>query len=720
MRTASAVLAGTLALTSGASAVLAAGTDSTPEAPAAETDGAATVPAAETGGKEEVVYVMLDASGAVTGVYVVNSFAGGDIVDYGNYTDVRNLTTEDAVTLDGDKVTLHTDADKVYYQGDLAEAELPWNISLRYYMEGKEYPAEEIAGMSGSLEIRISITENTKCSESFWDGYALQASLTLDADKCKNIEAEDATIANVGSDKQLSYIILPGEGAELSITADVTDFEMDAVSINGVKLNLDLDMDESALTDKVKEIQDAIAELNDGALELADGAGTLSAGAADVEEGSKSLLDGAIELKDGAGSVDQGAASLKDGVAKVQSALDALNSQSQTLTGGSAEVLSALKTIQNSLQGVSVNAEQLSQLAASSTQIKAGIDALTAGLDTMGVSIDNYYSALAASGISDVNAFAAQNEQAASALGITDTQRALYGAYTTGGDAEVMTTLGTLCASGDAEATALYQQYSQSGDAGTISTYVATAGKLITVETLLLADASYIRGSDTVIAGVDASLDAQNGQLMTGALTLQSSYAQYDAVIQNMVASLGLLADNMAALKSGIDTLTANYETLDAGIGSYTSAVAQIREGYGQICQGSVSLADGTSQLCGGVTALADGADALYSGTSELYDGSVDLYDGTQELHDGTEEFRSETENVDTEISDKISETVDEMTGKNVETVSFVSEKNTNVDSVLFVIKTEAVAVPEEEEPEEQVKVDQNMWEKFLALFGIE
>ena len=43
---------------------------------------------------------------------------------------------------------------------------------------------------------------------------------------------------------------------------------------------------------------------------------------------------------------------------------------------------------------------------------------------------------------------------------------------------------------------------------------------------------------------------------------------------------------------------------------------------------------------------------------------------------------------------------------------SFVSEKNTNIDSVQFVIKTEEVEDTEEKETEER-----NVWKKFLALF---
>ena len=51
--------------------------------------------------KEEVIYANLTASGAVTGVYAVNSFsvqAGDTVADHGSYTAVRNMTTSDAVS----------------------------------------------------------------------------------------------------------------------------------------------------------------------------------------------------------------------------------------------------------------------------------------------------------------------------------------------------------------------------------------------------------------------------------------------------------------------------------------------------------------------------------------------------------------------------------------------------------------------------------------------
>src|SRR5690625_3799303 len=45
--------------------------------------------------KDEVIYGNLDANGKTKDMYVVNTFhvtKPGEIVDYGNYSDVRNLT----------------------------------------------------------------------------------------------------------------------------------------------------------------------------------------------------------------------------------------------------------------------------------------------------------------------------------------------------------------------------------------------------------------------------------------------------------------------------------------------------------------------------------------------------------------------------------------------------------------------------------------------------
>lgn len=91
--------------------------------------------AAASAAKEEVIYANLTASGAVTGVYAVNSFsvqAGDTVADHGSYTAVRNMTTSDAVEQSGDTVTVHVAEDgKLYYEGTMdAATALPWVVKL--------------------------------------------------------------------------------------------------------------------------------------------------------------------------------------------------------------------------------------------------------------------------------------------------------------------------------------------------------------------------------------------------------------------------------------------------------------------------------------------------------------------------------------------------------------------------------------------------------------
>ena len=232
--------------------------------------------------------------------------------------------------------------------------EMPWTIQVRYKLDGVEYAPSELAGKSGKLEISISIKENKKCKKNFFENYALQTVVQLDTNLCENIKSDEATMANVGGLKQLTYTILPGNEKDIKITSDVTDFEMSEIQVNGINLNLGLDkdsIDTSSLTGELDKLKDAVNDLDDGA----------------------------NELNDGAKKLDDGAVTLTDGIKTIQDGLDQLNSKSSSLTSGSSEVLSALKTIQSSLNNVSTSSKDLKQLSSASTSIKSGIDSFVKG-----------------------------------------------------------------------------------------------------------------------------------------------------------------------------------------------------------------------------------------------------------------------------------------------------------------------------------------------------
>lgn len=622
--------------------------------------------------KEEVIYITLDASGTLKNTYVVNSFSGGSITDYGNYASVKMLNTSDPIEQNGDIITFSTSASKAYYQGELTDAEIPWNISLRYYLDGVEYSAAEIAGKSGELEIRFQITENTACFDTFFDDYALQASFTLDTEQCNNISAPDATIANVGSDKQLTYTVLPGEGIDTTITADVADFEMSAVSINGIHLNLNVEIDDTELKDKVNELINAVEQLDDGAVELSDGS-------AEMLDGSSELKDGASSLQSGITSLDEGVVTLENGLATVQSGLDTLNSQSGTLTAGSSEFKAALVTIQTAVNSISVTNEDLTALTEASGQIKQAISDLYDGAAALQANLGyGQYKALMAQNGLDIDALLAGN---ASAVETIQSYEAM------------LEQLSTVPGMED-----LVNQYK--------SQLLGTSEQ---IKSLLNANSAAIGGMESYLNGISAELPA----LTEGLAALNTQYEIFDSSISQLVNTLGNMTGNLSALAEGINQLVVSYEELDSGINDYTGGVAQIVAGYSQVMGGVSSLAEGSKEL-------VSGSGELYDGTVELYDGVVSLCDGAQEMADGTGEFRTETADMNDQIDEEIDSLLESIGGSMDDPVSFVSEKNTNVESVQFVIQTEAIEVEETDEVVVTQEEELSFWQKLLQLFGLE
>ena len=226
--------------------------------------------------KEEVIYAALKPNGQAEEAYVVNIFPGGAVTDYGNYTSVRMMNTEDTVTYLGGLVSFVTAESRVYYQGNMNQVELPWLFDLDWTLNGQSVTAEQMADCSGKMEMHLSIRQNPACGGNFFDTHALQITASLDTDRCTNITAEGATQANVGSVRQLNWIILPGTESEVVLTADVTDFEMPALSINGVRMQLDpgdeVIEDVLSLVDGLEDLSSHNEELTDGAKQLVQAA----------------------------------------------------------------------------------------------------------------------------------------------------------------------------------------------------------------------------------------------------------------------------------------------------------------------------------------------------------------------------------------------------------------------------------------------------------------
>lgn len=624
--------------------------------------------------KEEVIYINLSADGSVKDVYAVNIFGGGEVTDYGDYSCVEMLNTTDKIQQNGEKISFSTSVDRAYYKGKMKSTVIPWDISIRYYINGKEYSADEVAGKSGKLEIRFKITQNESCTGTFYDDYALQASFTLDTKKCSNISAPDATIANVGSKKQISYTMLPGEGIETSVTADVTEFEMSAVSINGVPLSMNIEVDDKELMNQVNELLDAIAELDNGASDLNNGANELQQGTGAMQSGTRDLKNGASDLNDGIKS-------LNNGIVLIQNGLVELDSQSGTLTGGSAQMKNALTAIQKELSVVSASTEQIDSLVNGSSEIKKGIAELSVNVQKLyeGVNYNVYKASMKEAGL-DIDELQKSNNDTIESLKSQIAELEIKIAYLEqiGGYEEQVAELNN------------------------------TKEQLSNIVKLLSANSGAINGMEAFLTQVNNSM----AELVSGVNELKNNYDILDAGIKELAVQVKGLLVNMTTLRSNIDILVNEYGKLDTGINEYTGGVAKVIAGYSEIVSG-------TGEVLKGSGSIKDGTSELYEKTGELLNGVTQLYDGTTEMKDGTVKMREETDGMDTKISDQIDEMIESITGGNKEVVSFVNEKNTDVAAVQFVIQTEAVEIEtvEAAAPVEEKKL--NFFQKILRLFGL-
>lgn len=627
---------------------------------------------AAAGNKEEVVYANLDAAGNLEKAYVVNSFDSGSIKDYGAYSAVRMLNTDDAITLDGDMVRFTSDARRIYYEGTLANPELPWLVDISYQLDGRAVTPKQLAGDSGQLDMNLKISRNPNCSGSFYDDYALQATVTLDTALAEDIEAPDATVAIVGGDKQLTYTVLPGKGLDTTITADVENFTMDAVSINGVRLNLDVDVDTSEMKDQVNELISATVQLDNGAVALADGARTL-------KSGSQEMTGGTASLTSGIASLDSGVDTLQQGMKTMQQGLDALDAQSDALNEGSEAFADALSQLEAAVAQAADSADLLEALVDTATQLKRLIDELLSGGGALqnAVSAEGYAASMQQNGI-DIDSIATQNSQTAATISrdLTELQTLADQLAATPGMEE--------------EAEALRQIMSDMSQ---------TEVLLETNNTVHTDTSLYLDGLGESVA-----------PLVDGLGGLQESCAQFEEAVAKLADKLLGMTDQLDTLSEALTTLNDSYAELDDGVHAYTDGVSQLASGYGAVMQGVSSLASGSGQLL-------DASGSLDEGSRELYNGVASLADGAQTLAQGTGTLRSETSGIDGRIDEEVQKMTAGLSADDAPVQSFTSTKNTDVQRVQFVLQTEAIALNEEKPVENDNEEHSSFWQKLLDLF---
>jgi len=498
--------------------------------------------------KDEVIYGNLDLNGSIEEMYVVNTFhvsEPGELIDFGNYTEVRNLTNLTDMEHSGDKITFEAEEGEFYYQGEMENTVLPWNLSITYLLDGEEMNPEELAGADGELEIQIETTANENIDETFFEHYLLQISLTFDPEVFTDILAPEGTKASSGQDQQVSFSVLPGQEEVFIVSADVTEMEMDPIQINAVPANMSVDTpDLSNVTGEMETLTDAIQEVSQGVSELTEGVKELDNGTGELREGSSAFYEGVNELSHSSGELIDGSASIRDALDQIS---DSVQGEIDTPDFTELEQLpEGLRDFANGLR-----------------ESTGSLSAMTEGFSSMLTELDQALEAIPDEEITLPSLDDLSEEQAGllQESGIdTDTISHLIESHQAA--QQFKSSYAVLKEE-------MYTELEKMDDPA--APIEELAGTLETVATEIengLSQADQLEGLT---------------QLQEGLSTLSSEYSTFH--------------DGLAAYTEGVDTLSSSYNELNNGLHSLSDGTAELRNGVVQLEEGTNELASETSDL---------------------------------------------------------------------------------------------------------------------------
>lgn len=630
--------------------------------------------------KQEVVYVNLQSNGDIKDVYVVNIFdldEDGNIIDYGDYEELRNMTTNDYISFSNETVSINTDKKSLYYEGKIKGNATPWKFTIKYFIDGKEVTPKELGGASGKLKITIGIAKNDEKYLKFFDHYTLQMTAKLNSELAKNIVAEGATIANVGKDRQLTYIVFPGTEAEYEITADVTDFKMEGLAINGIKMDLGLDADalsgNATLTSSLAALTDGARRLDSGAAALLEAMVQLSDGAKELADSTDILLDGSIELYKGASKVYDGATQISDGAYQLYSGAKELAGNSPLLNTLSDLIFDT--NIDESRELINKHGYEVDE--------NTSLETLQAYLEKRQNELVGDAKFMAPTMI---EAIQLRYDEVIKILAQYEEGSKEYEYYSL---ASLYLRLAMFSVELNAAGENLEQQFEA------LSKY---SELLLEIGGINVAEEYNDRFT---VEGVDPAYKA----LADSEYELIYKYVE-SLIVKQLCKDSIYRAIAMLLYCKGVKTYTAGVDSIYGGAYSLYSGTAEMKKG-------ALDLKNGASNLSEGMRQLSNGANELYSGTVKVKEGCIELKDGTREL------LVNVSANSKGLIS-KIIEAVEDAFGADFAPESYVDERNNEyVDMVQFVFNFEGITIPKVVVPD-VIQTKPTFWQKLLKLFGIE
>lgn len=323
--------------------------------------------------KDETVYASLKSDGSIAEIKVVNHIYGSEdkeyYTDYGSYKDIKNLSGYEKPVVNGSEIKWPMNLLKgkgLYYEGSI-EKELPINVQIKYFLDGKEVKAEELGGKSGHVKIEFKVDFDSKNKE-LASQLMAQIQVAANQDIFKNIVTEGSKVV-VGKKTTISFVALPPKEQSFALEMDGIDIELEPISITLLSSG-------SAIPGDISE------NLN----KLTDGLGKLS-------QGSKGIEDGMSELVSGTEKIKNGMIDLNSGIGSLSKASNEAAAGTVAISGGMDELhkgmLQAAQESEGLIGGINSLSSGLGEIAKNSSMFNGGISALNDGINGLSSGMEN-------------------------------------------------------------------------------------------------------------------------------------------------------------------------------------------------------------------------------------------------------------------------------------------------------------------------------------------
>lgn len=630
--------------------------------------------------KSETVYVTVEGNEIKDKSVSVwlNSDKNIKANDKSNLTNVKDLKTDKELKSENGYLKLDENKKDVYYKGD-TDKKLPVDVSVKYFLDGKEMKASELEGKSGHLKIVIT-SKNNRYEAKTIDGqsrnvyspYVVVAAMTFDDEKVENVTSDDIKVVKDGKNEIVTTVMTPGmkqnltgivEDKELDNFKDEVSVEMDIKDYKPVEIysvitneffqekkNID-SLDK--LQNGVKELQDNSQKLVDASVKLSEGQDKLNSGISQMQTGVTKLHNGSQKLASSTQQMQGKFSGIQSKVGPIQGYVAQMNDGSLKLYNGISDYTAAVGKIKENTAKIKEGSEKLAKgatdldngvgkLKDATSQLRAGTEnmkEMTAQKDQLlekSSQLSNGLNGLAGSygqladTVEQISGKSQQLKDSSAQFNEKLQQVAqLAGGAETSASAEKIARGLESSAEGLNNAIQQLQANNEEGQLNDTIAYLQAQKNVMYVQAESIRNAGSQNAGQQKLQAALAQLAQSSSALSQGNADLSNALMRTSAAMNQSKAKL---VDSSNQLSQGLGQMGGALNGAD-GLSTLKDSIDKLDDATGQIKGGSQTLKEGTLQNEKAMAMLLNGMEELDKNSSALVEGSSKLSGGLQEFN---------------------------------------------------------------------------------------